>query len=194
MSEFNRNKRPDYSIFNNMTTEQLADVLRADFQLPDGVDSDTDAILYIMEVIAKREKEYPTEKFTDVNAAWASFSKNYLPCANDDKSLHDFEDINEQTGIKQAIPVQPSHPLKKRRLMRTACVAAATTILLLAGTVTASALGFDLWDAVAKWTRDTFGFSNAIETPLATSEANDNSLQDTLNKYGITLFNSNLVS
>lgn len=49
---------------------------------------------------------------------------------------------------------------KKRRLTSVACIAVIITIVLLTGTVTAKAFGFDLWSTVAKWTRDTFGCSH----------------------------------
>jgi len=188
MPETSGNKRRDYSKFDNMSTEMLEDILRADSHLPDGDNSDTDAILYIMEVIAKREKEHSTGKFTDVRDAWASFSENYMPYIEDSKSLYDFGDEKE-TGVIQTPSIQ--RQLKKRRLMRVACVAAVVTVLLLASTITASAFGFDLWGAVAKWTRDTFGFSNAAtqETPDV-HEMNDeneyDSLQNALDYYGIT--------
>lgn len=45
MLESNGNIHRDYSIFDNMSTENLEDILRADFQLPNGEDSDTNAIL-----------------------------------------------------------------------------------------------------------------------------------------------------
>jgi hypothetical protein len=44
-----------------MITEMLEEILRADSQLQDSEDSDTDMILYIMEVIANREKEHSTD-------------------------------------------------------------------------------------------------------------------------------------
>ncbi|MEA4895639.1 MAG: DUF4367 domain-containing protein [Oscillospiraceae bacterium] len=189
MPESSGNNRRDYSKFDSMSTEMLEDILRADSQLPDGENSDTDAILYIMEVIAKREKENTTGKFTDVDDAWASFSKNYLPCIKDDKSLYDFEDT-EKTGIKQTPFIQPSRPLKNRRLMRVASIAVAISVLLLAGTVTASALGFDLWSAIAEWTKDTFGFSNAATNTQITQEPSADSqyksLQDALDNYDIS--------
>jgi hypothetical protein len=190
MPESRENKRRDYSKFDNMNTEMLEAILLADSQLPDGENSDTDAILYIMEVIAKREKAYPTGKFTDVHNAWASFSENYMPYIEDSKSLYDFENTQE-TGIRQTPSLQTSRPIKKRRFMRVASIAAAITVLLLASTITASAFGFDLWGTVAKWTRDTFGFSNAAtqETPDV-HEMNDeneyDSLQNALDYYGIT--------
>lgn len=133
-----------------------------------------------MEVIAKREKEQPTGKFTDVQTAWTSFSENYLPYVENDKSLYDDEDIKDKTDIKQ-IPLYKSPPSRKSRLqLRTACIVAIVTIMLFVGTVTANALGFDLWGAVAKWTKDTFSFSNEIINKQSSYD-----LQETLDKYSI---------
>ena len=87
MPEDSGNKHRDYSIFDNMSTETLEDILRADSQLPNGENSDVDAILYIMEVIAKREREAPTGRFTNVQDAWVSFDENYLPYTKDDRSI-----------------------------------------------------------------------------------------------------------
>lgn len=183
MPEPSGNNHRNYSKFDNMSTETLEDILRADSQLPDGENSDTDAIIYIMEVIAKRENENPTGKFNDVHDSWASFSENYLPYTDDDRSLYDFEDVEEKTGIRQAPSLKPSRPLKGHRLMRVAFVAAVVTVILLAGTITASAFGFDLWGTIAKWTRETFGFTS--ESPIENPESYD-SLQAALSKYGIT--------
>lgn len=188
MPESGGNKHRDYSRFDGMSTEMLEEILRADSQLPGGESSDTDAILYIMEVIAKREKENSTGKFTDVDDAWTSFNKNYLPYINDDKSLYDFEEP-EKPGIKQT-PIKPSHPLRVRRLIRVAIIAAAVTVLILASTITASAFGVDLWGRVAKWTMDTFGFSRTVSvvetSPNISSKQEDTSLLGTLNRYGIS--------
>jgi len=54
-------KHRNYSIYDTMITEMLEEILRADSQLQDSEDSDTDMILYIMEVIANREKEHSTD-------------------------------------------------------------------------------------------------------------------------------------
>ena len=181
MSESNENNHQKYLIYDNLSTEILEEILRADSQLQNDEDSDMDAILYIMEVIAKREKEQPTGKFTDVHTAWTSFSENYLPYLEDDKSLYDDESIRDKTDIKQT-PLYNSSPSRNRRLqLRAACIAAIITVMLFVGTVTASALGFDLWGSVAKWTKDTFSFSNVIITK---QEPED--LHETLDKYGLT--------
>ena len=187
MPEDSENKHRDYSIFDNMSTETLEDILRADSQLPNGENSDVDAILYIMEVIAKREREDPTGRFTNVQDAWASFDENYLPCTKDDKSLYDYDGTEEQTGIETAPSKTVFLRRGKHRLMRVASIVVAFAIVLLAGTVTASALGFDLWGTVAKWTKDTFGFSTTgSSVDSSQSYEDNNSLQSTLNEYGIT--------
>ena len=182
MSESNENNHRKYSIYNNMSTEVLEEILRADSQLQNDEDSDMDTILYIMEVIAKREKEQPTGKFTDIHTAWTSFSENYLPYLENDKSLYDDEDIKDETDIKQ-IPLYKSPPSRKSRLqLRTACLVAIITVMLFVGTVTANALGFDIWGAVAKWTKDTFGFSNVIINNQAHED-----LQEVFDKYNLNI-------
>lgn len=75
MSESKEHFYRDFSKFDEMSTEELNEILRQDSQLPDGEDSDTDAILYIMGVIAKRNQELPSSDFGDVNHAWSSFTK-----------------------------------------------------------------------------------------------------------------------
>ena len=46
MSESKEHFYRDFSKFDEMSTEELNEILRQDSQLPDGEDSDTDAILY----------------------------------------------------------------------------------------------------------------------------------------------------
>ena len=113
-----------------MSTEALNEILRQDSQLPDNEESDLDAILYIMEVIAKREKEQPEFEFTDVDTAWNSFKHNYQPTSNDGISLHDFDEELSPTRLHNP---EPSSLIKDERssrhsrhgFLRVACIAAA---------------------------------------------------------------------
>lgn len=57
MSESKEHFYRDFSKFDEMSTEELNEILRQDSQLPDGEDSDTDAILYRDE--QNRRKEQP---------------------------------------------------------------------------------------------------------------------------------------
>ena len=97
-------------------------------------------------MIAKREKEHPTGRYSemDVDAAWETFQTEYRPllippfyyvyvrnALNRDNFFHSWENFF--------------------------CI----TILLGLMTFTAYAMGYDLWAVVAQWTKDTFTFVSA---------------------------------
>ena len=163
MSESNEHFHRDFSMFDEMSTEELNEILRQDSQLPDGEESDTNAILYIMEVIEKRSKELPESDVEDVDHAWKSFNKNYRFASNDERPLFDLDDEPQQNGTSdkmqslQPAPHSNAHPHK--RVLRTASILAAVIAVLLATSLTAYALGFDLWGTIANWTKETFGFT-----------------------------------
>ena len=200
MSGLNGRNRKDYSKYDDMSTESLEELLRLDADLPDGEESDADEILYISEVIAKREREHPTDQCSkaDVDAAWETFQTKYLPYVTDGRSLYDFDD-DEPSNIKALAPDMPSPSGKKRISMRgrrflgrMASIAAAIALLIGIMTATANAMGIDLWGVIAQWTKDTFTFvteSNAgdEETPDPdTFEGEYADLQAALDAYGIT--------
>ena len=133
-----------------------------DSQLPDGEESDIDAILYIMEVIEQRNQELPVSDFKDVDRAWDSFNQNYRFSSSEERPLFDLDDEPQQnaTSDKPQIlqPALRSNARPYRRVLRTAGILAAVIAVLLATSLTAYALGFDLWGAIASWTKETFGF------------------------------------
>ena len=202
MSGLDSGDRKDYSKYDEMSTESLEELLRLDAELPDGEGSDIDEILYISEVIAKRDREQPTGRYSeaDVDAAWETFQTKYLPYAADGRSLYDFDD-DEPGNNKDTALDMPSLSGKKRisargrRLLgRVASVAAAIALLLGIMTVTAYAMGYDLWAVVAQWTKDTFAFVSASkvsdrEEPNASTALNSGEyadLQAALDAYGVT--------
>lgn len=202
MSGLNSGDRKDYSKYDKMSTESLEELLRLDAELPDGEGSDIDEILYISEVIAKRDREQPTGRYSeaDVDAAWETFQTKYLPYAADGRSLYDFDD-DEPGSTKALAPDMPSPSGKKRisargrrRLGRLASIAAAIALLIGIMTVTAYAMGYDLWGVIAQWTKDTFTFVSAskvneAENSLTDATLNDGEyadLQAALDAYGVT--------
>lgn len=202
MSGLNSGDRKDYSKYDKMSTESLEELLRLDAELPDGEGSDIDEILYISEVIAKRDKEQPTGRYSeaDVDAAWETFQTKYLPYATDGRSLYDFDD-DEPGSTKAITPDTPSPSGKKRisargrrRLGRLASIAAAIALLIGIMTVTAYAMGYDLWGVIAQWTKDTFTFVSAsrasnIGEPNASDVLDSGEyadLQSALDAYKIT--------
>ena len=171
MSESKEHFYRDFSKFDEMSTEELNEILRQDSQLPDGEDSDTDAILYIMGVIAKRNQELPSSDFGDVNHAWSSFNKNYRFASSEGRSLFDFDDEPQLNGTSDKTqilrPAPRSNTRPRKWVLRTARIFAAVIAVLLATSLTAYAFGFDLWGAIASWTKETFGFRSAEYTQTA---------------------------
>lgn len=182
MSDFNNNDYRDFSVFDNMSAEELERILQSDSYMLDINNSDEEIILYIMEVIAKREKENPNEELTDVNTAWTSFCENYLPYLNDDISLYDYANNGFQTPAKRNITMQI-----RTRFMRVACVIGIITAIFFAGTATAKAFGYNIWSAIAHWTDDTFFFVTPKNTDpqQGTITEGDNDLVNVLREYGI---------
>lgn len=114
---------------------------------------DAAGILQITKALAARGEG---AQFPDVNDAWDSFCRNYRPADTDGTSLYDLD--------------SPS-PRKRRPLFRVAAVAAALAVTLLAVTLTASALGYDLLGAVAAWGRETFQFVSISGAPSKKASA-----------------------
>lgn len=65
----------DYSKYDSMSTEELEDILRMDFEAED---SDTDMILHITQILVQREEKNPTGLFDNVNESWEAFKEKYL--------------------------------------------------------------------------------------------------------------------
>lgn len=193
MSERNKLPQQGYSKFDTMSTDALEEILRLDAQLPEGETPDSDAILYIMEVLAQREKENESEHAPDVEAAWRSFNQHYRPYTEDAASLYEDTDINSEIDPRETVKDIQDAPLttavrprRKRRGtgFRMGFAAMIAVVVLFAGTATASALGYDLWDALAKWTGEVFGFSAEQEESPVKKQLNQ--LRHALEERGIT--------
>lgn len=74
----------DFSAFDAMSTEALQEILRTDFFMSEGEGYGTDAVLYIMQVIAERETGHPS-----VYEAWRIFNKYYRSNNCNGTSLYD---------------------------------------------------------------------------------------------------------
>ncbi len=142
MSEnLNREVR-DFSKYNTMSTEELEELLRLDSEAPDGQESDTELLLYVMEVLSYREKANNTGK--TAQESWESFQQHYLPTE---------EECLEHTS-KTNVPTKSVRSWLPRLI-----AAAAVVALLVCIPVAASAFGWkDIWNAVAQWAKETFSF------------------------------------
>ena len=157
MSTPEPNKKRDYSRYDQMSTSELEQLLRLDFQAAEGGDSDLDAILYISDLLAKRNSP------ADTDAAWEQFETKYRPYAHG-RSLYDLDD-GQAPQPQPAAPPAPPRFRPVRRLRRMALLAAALIACLLGAMAVAQAAGVDVLGAIARWTDETFVFVPAASGP-----------------------------
>ena len=158
MSENQNRGFRDFSKYDAMETKELEAILRLDAENPEGQESDTEKILYIAEVLASRVEAQNTGK--TALEAWESFEKNYLPLEEDS--------IEYTAKTKKTV----------RPWVRRLTAAAAAIVLVVGLSATAvNAFGWqDIWNAVAKWAKETFSFVSNSDTEL--TEPKDQSAQE----------------
>lgn len=150
--------RNDYSQYDSMTTEELEEILRLDAEAPEGQATDGELLLYILEVLASR-KQNSSNPGNTAQQAWESFQKNYLPTEE--------ENITPVTQTVQPAK-KPSHWLRR------ALATAAIIVILIGIPLTARAFSWaELWDAVAKWAKETFSFVSSEDVQLTEPAADD---------------------
>lgn len=166
MSERNKDAGRDYSCYDRMSTAELEQLLRLDFQASRDGESDLDAILYISQLLAQR-----SGSAADSQAAWDQFQTKYRPYA-DGRSLYEFDE--EDAASNQAPAHVPARPRPRGRqprrpgLKRAAILAALLIAGLVGGMAVAQAAGLDLFNAMARWTDEVFHFVSPTSQPLDT--------------------------
>ena len=155
----------NHSMFDDMSTEDLEGILRMDSYGAENDKYDTDAILYIMEVVAKRKRQSGSaEAQALVNQKLKEFKEVYLP-DQDGTSLYQFDDDEED----EAQPKVPVKQVRKpvRHVFRRVGLVAAVIVVIFGLMITAQAAGLDIFGAIARWTDETFHFSVSGEAQAA---------------------------
>ena len=156
----------DFSKYDEMTTEELEEILRLDAENTEDQESDTEKLLYVMEVLTKRRMNNGHTGNT-AQEAYESFKQHYMP------------EIDNEDPI-------PATEYKAKRIafrwVRTLVATAAIFVVVIFGSVTAKALGFDIWEAVVQWTKETFHFGDWSEKPNDGNNLPYASLQEALEK------------
>ena len=148
MSEDQNRGIEAYSRYDTMETEELEEILRLDSEAPEGQEADGEEILYILGVLAQRKK-YKERTGKTAQEAYESFKQNYLP------------EVEEELGIVTEPEKQNRRPL---RWLRGLAAAAAVLVFVFLGSITADALGFDIWKAVGSWAKETFHFESGEQS------------------------------
>lgn len=177
MPDNQHRKDEKFAMYDAMSTEELQQLLREDASKPVGEESDTDALFYIMEVLAKRRKEQNEGKSPE--EALESFKNKYYT-------------ETENSFDSESAAVAKKHFNGGRWRRGLVAAVAAICILIVGNSITASALGFDLWEIIAKWTQETFHFgyagqSQETNTPSPEFDRPCESLQEALDDYEIKL-------
>ena len=89
MSENQNRGVGDLSKYDAMTTEELEEILRLDAQAPEEQESDTETILYVMEVLAARKRNNGHTGKTALEA-YESFKQNYMPEDDNNDTTSEF--------------------------------------------------------------------------------------------------------
>lgn len=155
------------SVLAGKSTEELEELLALSFSMEDGAETDEAYITTIMEVIREREeKETDQEKRqAEVDAAWREFQEYR---AERDREKAEADGMADASG---KFPGEPSRPQEKARTAKKpgrvlrSCAAAAAVIVLLCGT--AYAFGWNIFQALADWTAETFQFLTGAEPRMS---------------------------
>ena len=155
------------SVLAGKSTEELEELLALSFSMEDGAETDEAYITTIMEVIREREeKEADQEKRqAEVDAAWREFQEYR---AERDREKAEADGMADASGKFPGEPSRPQekvHTAKKPGRVLRSCAAAAAVIVLLCGT--AYAFGWNIFQALADWTAETFQFLTGTEPQMS---------------------------
>ena len=145
------NLNRDFSKYEAMETEELEEILRLDAEAPEGVESDTELLLYILGVLASRRNMKNITGNT-AQKAWESFEENYMP-------------------------KKPQEPIVVKKLtpwLRRLTAAAAIVALLIVIPFSAKALNLkEIYEFLTRWVNETFSFVHGTNTEIWDPSPND---------------------
>lgn len=139
----------DFSKYDAMSAEQLAEILRSDSEAPAGNELDIDSLLYITGVLAERETGNSSKTAQE---AWDSFQENYLP----------EQDTHTEKMQKNAKPWM--------RYAAAAAAVVALAVLIPLSTINAMKIK-KMWNTEAIWGNGHFAF--VPESPTNHFDQND---------------------
>ena len=151
-------KHSEYPMFDAMSTEELEEILRMDSYGAADDKYDTDAILYIMEVVAQRKRASATYQKARAKQALKEFKEVYMP-VSEEVSLYQFDHEPNETLSEQSEEVSKQRKRTMRFILRKVGLVAAVIVVVFGIMITVQAAGLDVFGAIARWTSETFGLS-----------------------------------
>lgn len=180
-----------YAYLNRLSTQELKDMLRADFEAE--CEIEIDCIFHILEVIGDREKENTEAQLPDANKAWEEFQQYYNIPEGKGVSLYPYEQAD-----RGKTPVSPLRGFLRKphfesfykyRWLGNVTAALLFLIILFSGTLIAQAFGLDVFGTLGRWTEETFRFvpgdDSTSKGPDFASEENYTTIQEALERCDI---------
>ena len=165
--------------------DELRAALQRVFMFSDLTDADMDEMDKILSVLRKKaplDQPHTTEEMWERFAAEHAEELASLGIRKNEDTEEVIEKGPEKNGtVVQVIPESEEKCLKKKRgFLRVVMTAAAMIVIIVAVTLTASAMGFNLWSWVPIWTDSTFRF-----VPEGSESATSLDIPEALKQLGI---------
>lgn len=139
-----------------LSTEQLEELLRTAPVLSG--DQETSEYYDAIEaVLLQRETEAPTGRFSDLDASWEEFRRQYA--APEGRGLRLYSDGDQETP--------PPAGARSSAVFRKVLPIAATIAVVFMSMIVAQAAGVDVFGSLARWTEETFHFNGGGSAPAA---------------------------
>lgn len=176
--------------YDNYTAEELNTALQRYFLYSDLDDA---AVEEMDQILAALKKKVPFPHPQEVEEKWAEFQAEHadelatlgIRKDEDTEEVVEQEPEADETVLSSAPVPIPRSRRPGRSILRVGLVAAAVVVLMAALTVMASAMGFNLWGWVPKWTDADVRF--VAETPVQEPGEDDtHGIPTVLESLGIT--------
>ena len=182
-----------YSYLDQLRTQELEDLLQKDMEAADG--GDLDMVMYIMEVIEKREGGVSEVNKKAAAQALEEFFNSYATPKGDGLQLYPCDTPDCAALGRDSIDFTRKTTRSKFSLRKALLLAAA--LICLSSLIVCTALGFErVFQMVGKWTSEVFTFENQYtgDMPeennnpenLPSEDAQYATIEEALDAYGIT--------
>lgn len=179
-----------YSYLDQLSTQELESLLQKDAEDPDG--GDLDMVMYIMEVIEKREGGSDKEKAA---AALEDFFSTYATPEGDGLRLYSSDNLGDKEA--ESDPAKVFHKSRHRKFSLRGAGLIAAVLVCVFSLAACSVGGIGrFFQMVGKWTSEVFTFENAYKgeipqeigtnAPQPQENVQYSRIEDALAAYGIT--------
>lgn len=184
MTALGKNKM--YSYLDQLSTQELEELLRKDGEAPDG--GDLDMVMYIMEVIEQREIDNNTAEKDAATHALEEFYSVYNIPEGDNLQLYLCDNSEVAKDIDNVKKVKNNGVHRKHSVRKILLIAA--VLICLSSFLVCTAVGFErVFQMIGKWTSEVFVFDTGMmsngSNNLDPSASQYATIEDALAAHGI---------